>query len=120
MARIFNIKGHSNYCEKSDLANMFDVDTVIRKNGDAYRFYNMGSTVIIDGAGKQEQPLTFRVSDGDTWLGISYQLYGNVRYWWILAKLNNCKDATDDPVPGTDIFVLTDGNIKEIVNSLRT
>jgi len=80
----------------------------------------MGRTMIIDGAGKQDKPLTFRVSSGDTWLGISYQLYGDVRYWWILAKLNKCSDATEDPTPGTDIFVLTDTNIKEIVDAISS
>lgn len=119
MGRIYDMQGYSNYVETSDLANLFDVDVVEDRNGVACKFYNLGRTVIINGADSQSQPLTYKVCDGDTWLGISYQLYGDVRYWWVLAKLNGCVDATKDPAVGTDIYVLTQDNVVKLTDSLR-
>ena len=119
MSRIFEIRGYGNYCADSDLANLFDVDVVECRDGSRYKAYNLGRTVVFDGAGKQEQPLTYLVAQGDTWQLISYNLYGDVRYWWILAKLNGCTDATVDPEPGSSIFILTDPNIASIKVMLR-
>lgn len=119
MSRIYDMPGYSTYVESSDLANLFDVDVVEDRNGVAYKFYNLGRTVLIDGADKQAQPLTYKVCDGDTWLSISYQLYGNVRYWWVLAKLNGCTDATRDPETGADIYVLSADNVVKLVDTLR-
>lgn len=119
MSRIYDLRGYANYVEDSDLANLFDVDVVTDRNGVSYKFYNLGRTVIFEGAAKQEQPLTYKVCDGDNWLSISYQLYGDVRYWWILAKLNGCTDATRDPEVGEEIYVLTKRNISNIVDSLK-
>lgn len=119
MARIFETGGYGSYCRDSDLANLFDVDIVECRDGRRYKAYNLGRTVVFEGADKQEQPLTYLVAQGDTWTLISYNLYGDVRYWWLLAKLNGCTDATVDPVPGESIFILTDPSIARVKRALR-
>ena len=112
------MKGYSSYVEESDLANLFDVDTV--SNGeDVYYAYNLLGSVSFEGMDMQEQPLTYLVMEGDTWLGISYALYGDVRYWWVLAKLNGCTDATVDPEPGSTIYVLSDQNVHRVAAYLK-
>lgn len=56
--------------------------------------------------------LFYRVDHGDTWLLVSWKMYGDIRYWWVIADMFvqdaaasgqgiDAMDTTGDPEPGS-------------------
>ena len=50
---------------------------------------------------------------------MSYNIYGTVDFYWLLLKLNDARDPTFDPIPGTRYRYVSESDVVEIVNSIR-
>lgn len=61
----------------------------------------------------------YKVELQDTWMLISYKFYGTYELWWILAKVNNVIDPTLDIVVGTEIRILNDDIVNQVLQTIR-
>lgn len=119
--KITEIQNYSNYITNYDLANMFNVYTD-NKLGPLYKTYNLNRSIVIKGIGDipATQITTHTVKDGDTLNLISYRLYGTIELWWLLAKINNIRDATINLVPGWVLYTLNKNIVNQILIALKS
>jgi hypothetical protein len=118
--KITEIQGYRNYISKFDLANMFNIYDD-PKLGANYKTYNLNRTIIITGLENipASELSTYKVNDGDNLQMISYKLYGTIELWWIIAKINNIRDAAITLTSGTSIYTLNTSIVNNILNKLR-
>jgi len=50
---------------------------------------------------------------------ISLRVYGNLSYWWILAKVNSIDDIWNDISVGQDLYVPDPNDIKDWILKVR-
>jgi hypothetical protein len=119
--KITEIDGYSNYITNYDLANMFNIYTD-NKLGSLYKTYNLNRSITIKGLGNipATQITTYTVRAGDTLNLISYNLYGTIELWWLLAKINNIQDAAINLQPGWVLYTLNRGIANQILIALKS
>lgn len=76
------------------------------------QFRNLFQKVVIDTI-EDNELINYRIKDYETLNSISYDLYGTVDYWWVIALLNNIQDISFD-IP------LNNEQIETIANDLAT
>lgn len=82
--------------------NIFNVyDT-----GDFY-YYNLIKTIIVPEEMDEENFFYYDVLVGDTWTNIAYNVYGDVRAWWLICIANNIFDPTSFPKIGQKLKLFT-------------
>ena len=59
------------------------------------------------------------VQSGDTWTTLSYKFYQTIELWWLVAKINNIADPTEDPTVGTQIRILKSDIVNQIIQTIR-
>lgn len=119
--KITDLDEYRNYITRFDLANMFNIYD--DKNlGPDYKTYNINRGISITGIENipATQVSTYTVKDGDTLNLISFNLYGTIELWWILAKINNIKDATITLEPGWVLYTLDKNTINKILNVMKS
>lgn len=50
---------------------------------------------------------------------LSYRIYGDSSYWWILCKINNIDDIWNDMDIGDDLIVPSISDIEEFYNRVK-
>lgn len=118
--KIIEFEDYRNYITKFDLANMFNVYDD-KKLGPNYKSYNLNRGLVIQGLDKipAVELSTYKVKQNDNLNLISYQLYGTIQLWWLLAKINNISDATIKLQPGWTIYTLNKDIVNQILSALR-
>lgn len=106
--------------QTTNLANLFNV----YQNKDLGNFsltYAINRTFNIVGLENINRKYynNYIVKNNDTWLSISYDAYGVNRLWWLVCKMNNIKDPTVDPVEGTQLILLKEQFVEDILNALE-
>lgn len=119
--KIVEFPDYRNYITKFDLANIFNVYDDY-KLGIGYKSYNLNRGITISGLDKipATELTTYKVKEGDNLNIISYNIYGTIQLWWLLAKINNITDATLKLQPGWELYTLNKTNVNQILNALRT
>jgi nucleoid-associated protein YgaU len=119
--KITEIDNYKNYITNYDLANMFNVYTD-NKLGPLYKTYNLNRSITIKGIGNipATSITTYKVKESDTLNKISFDLYGTIELWWLLAKINNIKDACINLQPGWVLYTLNKSVVNQILIALKT
>lgn len=119
--KITEIDGYNNYITNYDLANMFNVYTD-RKLGPLYYVYNLNRGITINGIADNPAVniITYKIKDGDTLNKISFDLYGTIELWWLLAKLNNIHDACITLQAGWVLYALNKKDANQILLALKS
>ena len=119
--KITEIDNYKNYITTYDLANMFNV-YASNKLGPLYYVYNLNSGLTITGIGNipAVNTTTYRVKDGDTLNKISFDLYGTIELWWLIAKLNNIRDACITLQAGWTLYTLNKKDANQILMALKS
>jgi LysM repeat protein len=119
--KITELQNYKKYITKFDLANMFNIYND-PKLGPDYKSYNLNRSIIITGINQlpATEISTYTVKSGDTLNLISYQLYGTIQLWWLIAKLNNINDATIVLRPGWVLYTLNSSVVNNILNIIKT
>ena len=47
----------------------------------------------------------YEVREGDTWVSLSFKIYGDSALWWVLAEYNDVVDPFAELVPGTTLVI---------------
>ena len=101
---------------KNSLSNVMSVETV----GNQYVYNIMSTFQIIDIDQIESSYFQYYTANpNDTWNLMSYNIYGTVDFYWLLLKLNDARDPTFDPIPGTRYRYVSESDVVEIVNSIR-
>jgi nucleoid-associated protein YgaU len=62
----------------------------------------------------------YRVMHGETWPGLAWKFYKNVKLWWVICAVNKVYDPTDDPTGGTELKILTANTVRSILNEIQS
>lgn len=88
---------------KYDMANLFI--QFLDKNDN--QVYNINDSVALNFLDPSDSLVSiYAVGDKDTFQTIAYKFYGTTRLWWLVARLNNVKDAFERPKSGTYLKIL--------------
>jgi nucleoid-associated protein YgaU len=86
-------------------------------NGDY--FYNILRNVNIPIDLNSEYYHTYITAPGDTWTLIAYEIYDDVRLWWILCLVNKIKNPLLLPEPGTELKILTPTIAQQLLMTIQ-
>jgi len=103
---------------KIDLSNFFKVEEITNKDGSVSTFYNLNEGVVINGVKGFENidSYSYTVKYGDNLKLISYKKYGNIDYWWLIAKINGISDVLENLEVGSKLYLLGEEHMKLIYN----
>ena len=104
-------------------ANIFNVNDE-PKLGATFKTYSINRTVNftdLDDTTTTNNALfiPYKVIENDNWTIISYKFYQTIELWWLIAKVNNIADPTEDPIVGRTIKVLTADVVNQILSTIR-
>ena len=114
--KLTDITDSSITIDKNNLDNFFNVYV----NEYSNYLFNLNSTVYFSNIASI--PMKFfsyyQCKDGETFMGISYKLYGTTHLWWMLMKLNNVTDAFAKIRTGNYIRYLTPSLVSNVLKEL--
>lgn len=113
--RIKEFDNYKGYISQMDLANIFDVN--IDKYGNA--LYNLNDSLVLASTELPRNKLkTYIPKDGETPLLVAYNLYNNIRLYWIILKLNNISNSFYTFTSDDEIKYLDYSDINAIIKNM--
>lgn len=94
--------------------NLFNVYT----NGSDY-YYNILRKVNIPSEVSSAYSDDYIVEHGDTWTGLAYKFYNDVKLWWIICIANNIQNPMSFPEPGVVLNILKEETVRYILSLIR-
>lgn len=104
-------------------ANIFHVNDE-PKLGSNFKTYSINRTINFNDLNNKSTTnnalfIPYKVIANDNWTIISYKFYQTIELWWLIAKVNNIKNPTEDPVVGTTIKILASDVINQVLGIVR-
>jgi hypothetical protein len=84
------------------------------------RFYNLLRNINIFPSENSQIEGEYVVDYNDTWVSISYKIYGTMELWWILCSYNQIINPIKMPDAGTKIKYLKSEYIYIILNEIKS
>lgn len=101
--------------ESSRLENLFNV---YQTDSGEY-FYNILNTVNFDANNLAPYTYTsYTTLAGDSYPFISYKKYKTINLWWLICAVNDIKNPTKLPAPGTHLKILNSDLITNILTTI--
>lgn len=114
--KLYEYKKYSNYLNKNDLANMFNV--IVDKHG--YAKYNINST--LEFINLKDIPLeyftTHQIRANDTLMTVAQKYYGDLRLAWLVAKSNDLTNMFTRLEPDKKLRILNKDLVDSIIEAL--
>jgi len=95
-----------------NLFNVYQTET-----GEYY--YNLLRKVNIPLEVSSRYASEYITSYGDTWTGLAYKFYNDVKLWWIICTANNIQNPVNFPEPGTKLNILNVEVVQSILSAIR-
>lgn len=116
--KIFEYDGFETTIFKSDMENIFHV--YVDPLGDEM-FFNICRSINFKNLRKMDKRTytVYTVQETDTWNLISYKFYKNIRYWWIICKLNGIVNPLVEPIPGTNLRILNENIVRDVLTLIK-
>lgn len=83
-------------------------------------FYNILRKVNIPTEIDNQYYDEYVVRPGDTWTGLAYTFYDDVKLWWIICLANNIQNPLEFPIAGTLLRILTPDLTQSILMTIRS
>ena len=121
MKKIFQIQGLEDFIGGFDLANIFNVENDKTLNDPYQLTYNINNTLVFKNMAETPASYftTYIPRNLDAWPLISYNEYGTTRLWWLICKVNNIADPTQEPYEFEWLKLLKKQKVNEILNQFR-
>lgn len=101
--------------DNQNMENIFDIYST--DNGEYY--YNLLKTVNFPENLNPNIYVEYITTPFDTWPGISWKFYEDVKLWWVICAVNNINNPTAQPKSGTVIKILGTEYIAEIMATIK-
>ena len=85
--------------------NYENIFRLYKTNNNQY-YYNLLQSIYIDGEIDKTKVFYMTVKEQLPWSIISYNAYGTVFLWWLIALVNNIFNPVISPEPGTVLKVI--------------
>lgn len=95
--------------------NLFNVYQ--RDNGEY--FYNITRKLNIPAEIREAYYKDYVVKYGDSWTGIAFKMFNDVKLWWIICATNNIIDPLGFPEPGYILKILDKDIVRGILAMIR-
>lgn len=83
-------------------------------------FYNILRKVNIPTEIDNQYYDEYVVAAGDTWTGLAYNFYDDVKLWWIICLANNIQNPLEFPTAGTLLRIITPELTQNILMTIRS
>jgi hypothetical protein len=103
---------------KIDLSNFFTISEITNDDGSVSTVYNLNDGVTVNGVTDSDDFLQYAyiVKQGDNLKLISYNKYGSIDYWWLIAKVNGITDVLETLEAGSSLILLPKEQMDIIFN----
>ena len=103
---------------KIDLSNFFTISEITNDDGSVSTVYNLNDGVTVNGVIDSDDFLQYAyiVKQGDNLKLISYNKYGSIDYWWLIAKVNGITDVLETLEAGSSLILLPKEQMDIIFN----
>lgn len=103
---------------KIDLSNFFTINEITNDDGSVSTVYNLNDGVTVNGVTDSDDFLQYAyiVKQGDNLKLISYNKYGSIDYWWLIAKINGITDVLETLEAGRSLILLPKEQMNIIFN----
>ena len=120
--KLYEVPGQSTAISPFDFANLFNIypDANLPKQTDYS--YSINRTLIFKNILKTVAPAyfwTYTPKRSDSWMLISYNLYGRTDLWWLILKVNEIADPMVEPYEFQSLRILKKDYINNILTSIR-
>jgi hypothetical protein len=95
--------------------NLFNV----YETKDGYYYYNITRKVNIPEDISISYYAPYIVEYGDTWTGLAYKFYNDVKLWWIICVANQVMNPCTMPTPGYVLNILRKEVVQDILSVIR-
>jgi len=95
-----------------NLFNVYQTDS-----GDYY--YNISRTINIPDEISTAHCKKYVVKYGDTWTGLAFNFYNDVKLWWIICLANKIQNPCAMPTSGTVLNILNEETVQAILSIIR-
>lgn len=99
--------------------NYENIFRVYKTNNNQY-YYNLLQSIYIDGEIDKTKIFYMTVKEQLPWSIISYNAYGTVLLWWLIALVNNISNPLISPEPGTVLKVIRPQYLNIVLDEIST
>lgn len=83
------------------------------------RFYNLLRNINIFPSDTAEIHDVYSIQYNDTWVSISYKMYGTMDLWWLICAYNQIINPIEKPEAGKKLKILKSDFVYPIISELR-
>ncbi len=83
------------------------------------RFYNLLKNINIFPSSSSEVENDYNIQYNDTWVLISYKMYGTMDLWWLICLYNKIDNPIQMPEAGNKIKILKSEYVYPILSELK-
>jgi hypothetical protein len=83
------------------------------------RFYNLLRNINIFPSNSAEVEDVYSVKYNDTWISISYKMYGTIDLWWLICSYNQITNPIELPEAGTQLKILKSDYVYLVLSELK-
>jgi hypothetical protein len=87
--------------------------------GDAQYYYNLLQSIYIDGEIDPQKIFYMSVKESLPWSIISYNAYGTMDLWWLIAIVNKIYNPVDQPEVGSILKVIRPEYVESILTEIN-
>lgn len=118
MMKLSDIEDFEYAPPKIDLSNFFTINEITNDDGSVSTVYNLNDGVTVNGVTDSDDFLQYAyiVKQGDNLKLISYNKYGSIDYWWLIAKINGITDVLETLEAGRSLILLPKEQMNIIFN----
>jgi len=87
---------------------------------DHYYFYNILNTITFPTQINKDAYDDFTVRGDTLWTTLSYDIYGTINLWWLIALVNEVDDPTSIVKAGTKFKILKPGLVGQLLQAIQS
>jgi len=101
---------------KEDFANFFSISF----DGNNYKF-NINKNIYFSNVETLAPSYyyNYEIKEKDTWPLISFKEYGTIELWWLICRVNQIWNPTENPVTGNMLKILNADVVDEIIATIN-
>jgi hypothetical protein len=109
--------------EVAELRNLFDnsYEGIFRmyKDQDEFYAYNISRTVQFPAELHDDVYYYLTVSGKITWVELSFEVYGDIKLWWLICLVNKIMNPVKLPESGSVIKILRPDYVPDIIDAIK-
>lgn len=110
-------KDHSELIPLADTA--YEQIFRVYKDNDIFYAFNILKTIHIPKDIHEDMYHYVRLSGKTSWVGLSMEMYGTIKLWWLICIVNKINNPVQFPTPGMRVRVIKKDLVGQILKQIK-